>query len=94
MNKTKLKLINIAFYSKWDSYNEWKIILLKYNLKLVNFTNDFNKNKTYPNIIGALVWDPPDELWQYFPNIKIIQSLGAGVDHILKKKLSQKCKHY
>tara|TARA_B100000401_G_scaffold432849_1_gene370738 strand:- start:646 stop:1605 length:960 start_codon:yes stop_codon:yes gene_type:complete len=85
MNKTKLKPINIAFYSKWDSYNEWKTILLKYNLKLVNFTNDFNKNKTYPNIIGALVWDPPDELWQYFPNIKIIQSLGAGVDHILKK---------
>ena len=24
-------------------------------------------------------------MWDNFPNIKIIQSLGAGVDHILKK---------
>ena len=86
MNKTKPKSINIVFYSKWDSYKEWKSILIKYNINLYNWPEEFIETKAYPNINGALVWDPPDEIWSYFPNIQIIQSLGAGVDHILKKK--------
>ena len=61
-------------------------LLVKYNIKLYNWPDDFKKYKSYPNIDGALVWDPPDEIWSYFPNCKIIQSLGAGVDHILKRK--------
>ena len=85
MNKKKLKSINIVFFSKWDSFEEWKNILVKNNINLFNWPDDFNKNKSYPNINGALVWDPPDNMWSSFPNIKIIQSLGAGVDHILKK---------
>ena len=78
--------INIVFYSEWDSFDKWKDILLKHNIKLYNWPNDFKKDNTYTNITGALVWDPPDSIWNYFPNIKIIQSLGAGVDHILKKQ--------
>ena len=58
-------------------------------MNLYNWPDDFKKNSTYSNINGALVWDPPDEIWKHFPNIKIIQSLGAGVDHILTKKIQE-----
>ena len=34
---------------------------------------------------------PPKELWKLFPNIKLIQSLGAGVDHILSKNPPKNC---
>ena len=86
MKNNNIKPINIVFYSEWDSFDKWKNILLKYNINLYHWPDDFKKDNTYTNITGALVWDPPDSMWNYFPNIKIIQSLGAGVDHILKKK--------
>ena len=79
--------INIVFYSKWDSFELWKNILLKNNIKLYNWPDDFKDNISYTEINGALVWDPPSRIWKNFPNIKIIQSLGAGVDHILSKKI-------
>jgi glyoxylate/hydroxypyruvate reductase len=85
MSIKRLKPINLVFYSKWDSYEKWKTILIKQNIKLFMWPKDFNINTLYPNINGALVWDPPEDMWQSFPNIKIIQSLGAGVDHILRK---------
>ena len=85
MEKLKIKTINIVFYSKWDSFKKWKAILLHHNIRLFNWPDDFNNNKNYSNIDGALVWDPPELMWNVFPNIKIIQSLGAGVDHIITK---------
>lgn len=39
---------------------------------------------TEPAAIGyALVWEPPDGLLQQCPNLKVIFSLGAGVDRLL-----------
>ena len=87
MKKNNNTRINIVFYSEWDSFDKWKDILLKHNIKLYNWPNDFKKDNTYTNITGALVWDPPDSMWDYFPNIRIIQSLGAGVDHLLNKQI-------
>lgn len=87
MKKIQSRPINIVFYSKWDSFEKWQNILINNNINLYNWPDDFKKNNTYSNINGALVWDPPDEIWKNFPNIKIIQSLGAGVDHILRKKI-------
>ena len=81
----KSKSINMVFYSQWDSYIEWKNKLLKQNIILLHWPKDFIKGQSYPSIQGAIVWDPPDDLWRVFPNLKIIQSLGAGVDHILNK---------
>jgi glyoxylate/hydroxypyruvate reductase A len=83
MRRLKLKTINIVFYSKWDSFEKWKKILLPYKIKLFNWPDDFKNKDKYYNIDGALVWDPPENIWEYFPNIKIIQSLGAGVEHII-----------
>ena len=47
--------------------------------------------RLYPDEIGdiddittALVWDPPSGLLASLPKLKLIQSLGMGVDHILK----------
>ena len=31
----------------------------------------------------ALCWEPPHGLWQQMPNLRLVQSLAAGVDHIL-----------
>jgi len=84
MTNNKNKKINIVFYSEWDPYLKWKKILSVYNIILHKWPDDFIKNKIYPKVEGALVWDPPFEMWSCFPKIKIIQSLGAGVDHIIK----------
>ena len=89
MNKINLSPINLVFYSKWDSFDKWKNILINHNIKLLNWPDDFKKNITYLDINGALVWDPPNNIWKNFPNIKIIQSLGAGVDHILRKNIPE-----
>ena len=85
MDHCKLNPINIVFYSKWDSFEEWKAKLLKYNLILHKWPANLTKSSIYTDIEGALVWDPPSDKWSCFPNLKIIQSLGAGVDHILNK---------
>ena len=36
------------------------------------------------DIVTALVWDPPPGLLAGLPNLKLIQSLGMGVDHIFR----------
>tara|TARA_B100000686_G_scaffold149590_1_gene156862 strand:+ start:23701 stop:24651 length:951 start_codon:yes stop_codon:yes gene_type:complete len=73
----------VLFYSKWDSIKEWQKVFDKENIKLINWPSDF-KNKKH-DIKYAIVWDAPNTLWKQFPNIKLIQSLGAGIDHILLK---------
>ena len=80
----------ILFYSQWDSIQEWQKLFEKKNVKLLNWPTDFLKKK-YHDIKYAIVWDPPKELWKLFPNIKLIQSLGAGVDHILSKNPPKNC---
>ena len=80
-----LNPINIIFFSKWDSFEKWQEKLLKFNILLHEWPGNFDKNSIYPDIEGALVWDPPSDMLSCFPNLKIIQSLGAGVDHILNK---------
>jgi len=77
------KPIKVLFYSKWESIEDWQKVFLNKNIKLLNWPNDF-KNKKH-EIKYAIVWDAPNSLWRQFPNIKLIQSLGAGVDHILSK---------
>lgn len=31
----------------------------------------------------AVCWDHPDQLFQHYPNLRAVSSLGAGVDHLL-----------
>lgn len=32
----------------------------------------------------AVVWNHPHDVWTSYPNLKVISSLGAGVDHLLE----------
>lgn len=32
----------------------------------------------------AVAWNHPQQVWKSYPNLKVISSLGAGVDHLLK----------
>lgn len=34
----------------------------------------------------AVAWDHPHDVWKSYPNLKVISSLGAGVDHLLKDR--------
>ena len=49
----------------------------------------------YPNVDNpdlvefAICWKPNNYVLQQFPNLKIIQSIGAGVDHITRTQIIQ-----
>ena len=46
-----------------------------------------------PNTIKiALVWDAPLEFWNSLPNLRLVHSLGAGVDHIDTSNIDSKIK--
>lgn len=85
------KEIKVLFYSEWDSIVDWQKVFLGKNIKLLNWPNDFKNKYNKKDICYAIVWDPPNELFNDFPNLKLIQSLGAGVDHILTKNFPKNC---
>ena len=42
-------------------------------------------NSTHPaRVQFAVAWNHPQQVWKSYPNLKVISSLGAGVDHLLK----------
>lgn len=59
-------------------------------IKAVEERNKDVEVEIYPQIKNkeaikyALVWNHPPGVFQEFPNIKVIASMGAGVDHILR----------
>ena len=72
----------IAFYSEVDKLEPWKKILLKKNIELLPWPS---KKDSFKDIEAIIAWNPPKHIWSEFPKLRLIQSLGAGVDHILKK---------
>ena len=64
MSIKELKPINLVFYSKWDSYEKWRNVLLKQNIKCdyliigAGYTglsaarklSEINSDKSYPDI--------------------------------------------
>ncbi|HXZ01767.1 MAG TPA: glyoxylate/hydroxypyruvate reductase A [Stellaceae bacterium] len=71
----------VLFLSAVDSAADWKAELGKHLPEL--------ELRVWPDlgdpteIDAALVWRPPPGLLDRLPNLKLILSLGAGVDHIL-----------
>tara|TARA_R100001143_G_scaffold37173_1_gene34667 strand:- start:13005 stop:13931 length:927 start_codon:yes stop_codon:yes gene_type:complete len=42
-------------------------------------------NTTNPaRVQFAVAWHHPQQIWKSYPNLKVISSLGAGVDHLLR----------
>ena len=82
-------IIDIAFYSEWDDIRPWKKLLRKKGFNLLCWPKEIENNE---KIEIALVWDPPKNMLNTFPNLKLVHSLGAGVDHISLKDLNNKLK--
>ena len=73
--------MTILFYCNWNNKDEWlKKIKKKFkNEKIFTLKDkpDFSKIKI------SIIWNLPDEVYQKLNNLKLLFSLGAGVDHIL-----------
>ena len=80
MSNVKKKLI--AFYSEWDDPEAWKEVFRKEGFELKIWPKEIKNKK---DIRYALIWDAPSKIWKSLPKLILLHSLGAGVDHILKK---------
>jgi glyoxylate/hydroxypyruvate reductase len=68
------------FSSEYQNYDEWYPALMRHMPELdVKRWPDASDPK---DVDVLLVWSPPPEALQ-FPNLKLVQCLGAGVDHLV-----------
>ena len=74
--------MNILFHASFANKDEFLKSLKKKFIPHKIFTLD--QNISLDKIEVALVWNLPDKILKKLKNLKIIFSLGAGVDHILK----------
>ena len=74
--------MNILFYASFANKDEFLKSLKKKFVPHKIFTLD--QNIPLDKIEVALVWNLPDKILKKLKNLKIIFSLGAGVDHVLK----------
>ena len=73
--------MTILFYCPWHNRDEWlKKIKEKFkNIKIATLIDKPNFSK----IKYAIIWDLPDNIYQKLTNVRLLFSMGAGVDHIL-----------
>jgi glyoxylate/hydroxypyruvate reductase A len=71
----------LLFVSTWDDKGAWRrrLSALDPALEVRTWPDDVGEAAT---IDAALVWKPPAGLLATLPNLKLILSLGMGVDHI------------
>ena len=74
--------MNILFHASFANKDEFLKSLKKKFIPHKIFTLD--QNIPLDKIEVALVWNLSDKILKKLKNLKIIFSLGAGVDHILK----------
>lgn len=76
--------MSLAIISPGKNPNAW--------IKVIQELNPDLKIQVYPNISDpdevevAFLWQHPEGSLSSFPNLKLISSMGAGVDHILRDK--------
>ncbi len=74
--------MSILFHCTFENSIEWKRkIRKKFRNKQIVSIHDIN---LFNKVEIAIIWNLPDQILNKLPNLKIIFSLGAGVDHILK----------
>jgi glyoxylate/hydroxypyruvate reductase A len=72
------------FASEWDDDAGWRAHMEKHLGKLDwRRLNEIGRKE---EVEVALAWDPPSGVLASLPNLKLIVSLGMGVDHLLKHK--------
>ena len=74
--------MNILFHATFANKDEFLKSLKKKFIPHKIYTLD--QNIPLDKIEVALVWNLPDKILKKLTNLKVIFSLGAGVDHILK----------
>ena len=74
--------MTILFHCTFNNSKEWKRKIKK-KFKNKNIISIYEKNK-FKNVDIAIIWNLPNQILNNLPNLKIIYSLGAGVDHILR----------
>ena len=74
--------MSILFHCTFENSDKWKRkIKEKFKNKKIISINEKSK---FDKVDIAVVWNLPNNILSKLPNLKIIFSLGAGVDHILK----------
>ncbi|MEM6318130.1 MAG: glyoxylate/hydroxypyruvate reductase A [Bacteroidota bacterium] len=75
--------MSIAIVTSSDEAKEWKIALTD---RLPNVSIEIVSSIEQPSKAPFLIcWKPTKGQLNNFPNLRVIQSLGAGVDHIFEK---------
>ncbi len=77
--------MTILFHNTtFDKIDVWKKTIKKYfkNEKVISIKN----YKKFDEVKYAIIWNLPDSILSRLKNLKVIFSMGAGVDHILKLK--------
>lgn len=74
--------MSLLLIAKNRDMNPWKEALLKVdvNLDIEIWPRVENKKR----VTFAVSWNHPEKILPNYPNLKVVSSLGAGVDHILK----------
>ncbi|MFT6334926.1 MAG: glyoxylate/hydroxypyruvate reductase A [Halioglobus sp.] len=74
--------MSIAIYTKNEKQSQKWMQVLKSNFE--NETIEIYPNiSNFDNVTFLVCWKPEEGILEKFPNLIAIQSLGAGVDHIL-----------
>lgn len=73
----------IAFSSTEDPPEPWRAVLAALDppLELRVWPGEVDDPR---GIEAALVWQPAAGMWAALPDLRLIQSLGAGVDHVFR----------
>ena len=77
--------MTILFHNTtFDKIDVWKKTIKKYfkNEKIISI-KDY---KQFDDVKYAIIWNLPDKTLSKLKNLKVIFSMGAGIDHILKLK--------
>ena len=73
--------MSIFFYCNWHDRDQWlKEIKKKFKKKTIVTLKD---KPDFSKIEYAVIWELPNEVYKKLTNLKLIFSMGAGVDHIL-----------
>ncbi|WP_312336887.1 glyoxylate/hydroxypyruvate reductase A [Sphingobacterium sp.] len=77
--------MSIALILNRARAEEWKVEINKYLPEIK--VEIFPEIENYDTVEFALCWKPEIDYYTHFPNLKVIQSGGAGIDHLFPKDI-------
>jgi len=77
--------MSIALILNRARAEEWKVEINQHLPKIK--VEIFPEIENYEEVEFALCWKPEIDYYTHFPNLKVIQSGGAGIDHLFPKDI-------